>query len=31
MWFAAFQNYQQNPWLIHLLGKEMDTVDLLVK
>ena len=21
MWFAAFQNYQQNPWLIHLAAK----------
>lgn len=21
MWFAAFQNYQQNPWLIHLTAK----------
>ena len=21
MWFAAFQNYQQNPWLFHLAGK----------
>uniref|UniRef100_A0A0B6ZS11 Lipase maturation factor n=1 Tax=Arion vulgaris TaxID=1028688 RepID=A0A0B6ZS11_9EUPU len=21
MWFAAFQNYQNNPWLIHLAGK----------
>jgi hypothetical protein len=21
MWFAAFQNYQHNPWLIHLCGK----------
>lgn len=23
MWFAAFQNYQQNPWLIHLAVKLM--------
>ncbi|KAK8733201.1 hypothetical protein OTU49_006523 [Cherax quadricarinatus] len=21
MWFAAFQRYEQNPWLIHLAGK----------
>jgi hypothetical protein len=21
MWFAAFQNYQQNPWLINLSAK----------
>ena len=21
MWFAAFQNYQQNPWLVHLAAK----------
>ena len=21
MWFAAFQNYQYNPWLLHLAGK----------
>lgn len=21
MWFAAFQNYQYNPWLIHLAAK----------
>jgi len=21
MWFAAFQNYQMNPWFIHLVGK----------
>lgn len=21
MWFAAFQSYQQNPWLIHLMVK----------
>jgi hypothetical protein len=21
MWFAAFQDYQHNPWLIHLVGK----------
>lgn len=20
MWFAAFQSYQHNPWLIHLAG-----------
>ena len=21
MWFAAFQNYQYNPWLLHFAGK----------
>ena len=21
MWFAAFQNYQSNPWFVHLIGK----------
>jgi len=21
MWFAAFQNYNQNPWLLHLIAK----------
>ena len=21
MWFAAFQNYQHNPWLVHLAAK----------
>ena len=21
MWFSAFQNYQHNPWLLHLAGK----------
>ncbi|CAM9913273.1 unnamed protein product [Lampetra planeri] len=21
MWFAAFQTYEQNPWLLHLVGK----------
>ena len=21
MWFAAFQSYQHNPWLLHLMGK----------
>jgi hypothetical protein len=24
MWFAAFQNYQSNPWLVHLAGKMLD-------
>ena len=24
MWFAAFQNYQQNPWLLHLMGKMLE-------
>lgn len=24
MWFAAFQKYQQNPWLIHLMGKMLE-------
>ena len=23
MWFSAFQNYQYNPWLLHLAGKMM--------
>ena len=22
MWFAAFQRYQHNPWLLHLAGKD---------
>jgi len=33
MWFAAFQNYQQNPWLLHLMGKMLENdpiVDSLV-
>jgi len=33
MWFAAFQNYQSNPWLVHLAGKMLDNdpvVDLLL-
>jgi len=24
MWFAAFQRYENNPWLLHLMGKMMD-------
>ena len=24
MWFAAFQSYQQNPWLLHLMGKMLE-------
>jgi len=24
MWFAAFQKYQQNPWLVHLMGKMLE-------
>ncbi len=24
MWFAAFQDYQSNPWLLHLAGKMLD-------
>ena len=24
MWFAAFQNYQHNPWLFHLAGKMLN-------
>ena len=24
MWFAAFQSYQHNPWLVHLAGKMLD-------
>ena len=34
MWFAAFQNYQSNPWLIHLAGKMLDNdpiVDSLIE
>jgi len=34
MWFAAFQQYQQNPWLLHLMGKMMENdpvVDSLIK
>ena len=33
MWFAAFQNYQQNPWLLHLMGKMLENdpvVDSLI-
>lgn len=33
MWFAAFQQYQQNPWLLHLMGKMMENdpiVDSLI-
>ena len=33
MWFAAFQNYQSNPWLVHLAGKMLDNdpiVDSLI-
>jgi len=33
MWFAAFQSYQQNPWLLHLMGKMLENdpiVDSLV-
>lgn len=34
MWFAAFQQYQQNPWLLHLMGKMLENdsvVDSLIK
>ena len=24
MWFAAFQDYRSNPWLVHLAGKMLD-------
>ena len=24
MWFAAFQSYQHNPWLVHLAGKMLE-------
>jgi len=24
MWFAGFQQYQNNPWLLHLIGRMMD-------
>ena len=24
MWFAAFQDYRSNPWLLHLAGKMLD-------
>uniref|UniRef100_A0A914W755 Lipase maturation factor n=1 Tax=Plectus sambesii TaxID=2011161 RepID=A0A914W755_9BILA len=24
MWFAAFQNYQHNPWLVHLVAKMLN-------
>jgi len=24
MWFAAFQNFKQNPWLLHLIGKLLE-------
>jgi hypothetical protein len=27
MWFAAFQSYQYNPWLLHLMGKLLTTPD----
>ncbi|CAM9466079.1 unnamed protein product, partial [Choristocarpus tenellus] len=27
LWFAAFQNYQNNPWLVHLVAKLMDPRD----
>ena len=33
MWFAAFQSYQHNPWLLHLMGKMLENdpvVDSLV-
>ncbi|XP_062508003.1 lipase maturation factor 1-like isoform X3 [Corticium candelabrum] len=33
MWFAAFQNYQHNPWLVHLAAKFLvgdETVDSLI-
>jgi len=33
MWFAAFQQYQQNPWLLHLMGKMLENdpiVDSLI-
>ena len=33
MWFAAFQSYQQNPWLLHLMGKMLENdpvVDSLI-
>ena len=33
MWFAAFQNYQSNPWLLHLMGKMLENdpiVDSLI-
>lgn len=33
MWFAAFQNYQRNPWLIHLgvklLANDEDATSLI--
>lgn len=33
MWFAALDNYQKNPWLVHfcyrLLTGESDVLDLL--
>lgn len=33
LWFAAFQNYQANPWFIHLAGKlltnDKQTLDLI--
>jgi len=34
MWFAAFQQYQQNPWLLHLMGKMLENdpvVDSLIE
>eukprot|EP00118_Oscarella_pearsei_P018274 m.186611 g.186611 ORF g.186611 m.186611 type:complete len:180 (+) comp39354_c0_seq12:722-1261(+) len=34
MWFAAFQNYQHNPWLIHLAAKFLSgdhSVDALIE
>jgi len=33
MWFAAFQQYQHNPWLLHLMGKMLENdsvVDSLI-
>ena len=33
MWFTAFQNYQSNPWLLHLMGKMLENdpvVDSLI-
>lgn len=33
MWFAAFQDYQSNPWLLHLMGKLLNSpaeVDALI-
>ena len=34
MWFAAFQNFNQNPWLVHLAGKMLNndpSVDSLLE